>query len=139
MATETKLTKKDKFIAIRDYIETCDTEQKDLFLDTLNHEIELLDKKRSKPTKENAFTIAFRQAIVDILRDSAEPMRASEFLTQPRLLSLCDGEGVPLRIQRVTAALNALEEAKTVKRKVAKKSAYFAAADDTADTEGEGD
>lgn len=135
MATETKMTKKDKLIALRAYIAECDTEQKDLFLETLDHEIELLEKKRSKPTKENAFTVAFRQAVVEALRENGEPMRASEFLDNTALKDLCEGEGVPLRIQRVTAALNALEDTHIVKREVVKKVAYFSANDEV---EGEG-
>lgn len=140
MATETKMTKKDKFIALRDFIETCDTELQDLFLETLNHEIELLDKKASKPTKENAFTVAFRQAVVEILREADAPMRASQFLDEPALLSVCEGEGVPLRIQRVTSALTALETAHIVKREVVKKVAYFSAVDeDEQEDEDEGE
>ena len=135
MATETKMTKKDKLIALRAYIVECDTEQKDLFLETLDHEIELLEKKRSKPTKENAFTVAFRQAVVEALRENGEPMRASEFLDNTALKELCEGEGVPLRIQRVTAALNALEDTHIVKREVVKKVAYFSA-NDEAESEG---
>lgn len=130
MATEPKMTKKDKLLAIRDFIAECDTEQKDLFLETLDHEIELLDKKRSKPTKENAFTVAFRQAVVETLREADDPMRASEFLEVAALKDLCEGEGVPLRIQRVTAALNALEDLHIVKREVIKKIAYFSANDE---------
>ena len=62
-------------------------------------------------------------------------MRASEFLEVPALKDLCEGEGVPLRIQRVTAALNALEDAHVVKREVIKKVAYFSADDE--DEEGD--
>ena len=90
-------------------------------VDFVNHEIELLNRKKTserKPTKTQVENEGFKQAILDVLAKAEKPMTISEIM---------QGEGLEgLKNQRVSALVTQLKKAGIVVRTEVKKVAYFA-------------
>ena len=75
-----KVTKKDNFNAILAILATAETANKDALIEFINHEIELIENKRSstKPTKTQTENIAILDIICNHLAESGKPMTISE-------------------------------------------------------------
>ena len=125
-----KLTKKDKFIMMRTAIENSDipNEDADLFIETLDHEIELLSKKSSAPknSKEQKHTEELMLVIRDVL---TRPMRVGEIADLPEIKECISAEGVAPSPNKVSATLKKMITAGEVVRTVDKKVAYFSLAE----------
>lgn len=123
--TMTKITKKEMFgfikalangedvhIAYSDIIEFCD------------HEIELLDKKKSRGSKPSAKQLeneGFKNDILNILTENDRPMTITEIM-----IALNDPT---LSNQRVSALVTQLKNANLIERIEIKKKAYFSIVD----------
>ena len=110
------MTKREMFAEIRKVV--ADNEEMVAFID---HEVELLDKKKSgscKPTKTQIENDAFKADILTALTEADEPV------TIKGLMEICPSIA-GLTNQRVTHMLTDLRKNGEVKRTYVKKVAYF--------------
>ena len=117
----TKMTKKEWFAVIREMVENSEREDKAEMLVFIDHEVELLSKKRtstnSKKDKENEeLCIQLEKALAEIGR----PVTITEFMKEST------AEVATLSNQKLSALLKKCkEERHTVDKKVDKKKSYF--------------
>ena len=117
----TKMTKKEWFAVIREMVENSEREDKDEMLVFIDHEVELLSKKRtstnSKKDKENEeLCIQLEKALAEIGR----PVTITEFMKEST------AEVATLSNQKLSALLKKCKEERgTVDKKVDKKKSYF--------------
>ena len=117
----TKMTKKEWFAVIREMVENSEREDKAEMLGFIDHEVELLSKKRtstnSKKDKENEeLCIQLEKALAEIGR----PVTITEFMKEST------AEVATLSNQKLSALLKKCkEERHTVDKKVDKKKSYF--------------
>ena len=111
------MTKKEMFAEIRNAV--ADNED---FVAFLDHEIELLNKKRpSVNSKAKAESEARANAVYETLATCDKPVTVTE------LIALADNEVATFTNQRVSALLRKLGDEK-VKKEVIKGKAYFSIA-----------
>jgi len=112
------MTKKEMFVAIRKVV--ADNADMVAFID---HELELLDKKRSatrKPTQKQVENLAFKELIYDALVEAGEAITMKDiFDAVPNIKGLST--------QRVTHILTALIKEGKVEREIIKKVRYYKA------------
>ena len=122
---EKKLTKLDKLKLLLAFIDETESEQQELFHEFVAHEIELAEKKQATAKKENSQSAGFTLAVLSAL--NVEGKRASELLDEPSLIAYAQEHDFPLRIQRITSALNKLTDGvdAPVERYEVKRIAYF--------------
>ena len=122
MAT-TKMTKRDYFNAILAVLATVkDTDVSGLTA-FVNHEIELLENKRStaKPTKTQTENLAVKETIVSVLKEIGKPVTITE-------MQKFSAELAEFSCQKLSALLKQLvENDKTVTKVTEKKKTYFSA------------
>ena len=122
MAT-TKMTKRDYFNAILAVLATVkDTDVSGLTA-FVNHEIELLENKRSstKPTKTQTENLAVKETIVSVLKEIGKPVTITE-------MQKFSAELAEFSCQKLSALLKQLvENDKTVAKVTEKKKTYFSA------------
>ena len=122
MAT-TKMTKRDYFNAILAVLATVEDTDVSGLTAFVNHEIELLENKRStaKPTKTQTENIAVKETIVSVLKDIGKPVTITEMQKFSADLS-------EYSCQKLSALLKQLvENDKTVTKVTEKKKTYFSA------------
>ena len=123
MAT-TKMTKRDYFNAILAVLNNVsDTEDVTALTAFVNHEIELLENKRSstKPTKTQTENLAVKETIVSVLKEIGKPVTITEM--QKFSTDLAE-----FSCQKLSALLKQLVEIdKTVAKVTEKKKTYFSA------------
>ena len=117
----TKMTKKEYFAIIRTIVEATDREDKDEMLGFIDHEVELLSKKRtstnSKKDKENE---ALCEQLEKALAELGRPVTITEFMKEST------AEVATLSNQKLSALLKKCKEERgTVDKKVDKKKSYF--------------
>lgn len=121
----TKMTKKEWFAVIREMVENSEREDKAEMLVFIDHEVELLSKKRtstnSKKDKENEeLCIQLEKALAEIGR----PVTITEFMKEST------AEVATLSNQKLSALLKkCIEVRHTVVKTVDKKKSYFALAE----------
>ena len=121
----TKMTKKEWFAVIREMVENSEREDKAEMLVFIDHEVELLSKKRtstnSKKDKENEeLCIQLEKALAEIGR----PVTITEFMKEST------AEVATLSNQKLSALLKKCkEERHTVVKTVEKKKSYFSLAE----------
>lgn len=117
----TKMTKKDWFAVIREMVENSEREDKAEMLVFIDHEVELLSKKRSstnsKKDRENEeLCIQLEKALAEIGR----PVTITEFMKEST------AEVATLSNQKLSALLKkCIEVRHTVVKTVDKKKSYF--------------
>ncbi len=117
----TKMTKKEWFAVIREMVENSEREDKAEMLVFIDHEVELLSKKRtstnSKKDKENEeLCIQLEKALAEIGR----PVTITEFMKEST------AEVATLSNQKLSALLKkCIEVRHTVVKTVDKKKSYF--------------
>ena len=119
----TKMTKRDYFNAILAVLATVEDTDVSGLTAFVNHEIELLENKRSttKPTKTQTENIAVKETIVSVLKDIGKPVTISEMQKYSAELS-------EFSCQKLSALLKQLVEVdKTVTKVTEKKKTYFSA------------
>ena len=122
MAT-TKMTKRDYFNAILAVLATVEDTDVSGLTAFVNHEIELLENKRStaKPTKTQTENLAVKETIVSVLKEIGKPVTITEM--QKFSAGLAE-----FSCQKLSALLKQLvENDKTVTKVTEKKKTYFSA------------
>lgn len=122
MAT-TKMTKRDYFNAILAVLATVEDTDVSGLTAFINHEIELLENKRStaKPTKTQTENLAVKETIVSVLKEIGKPVTITEM--QKFSVDLAE-----FSCQKLSALLKQLvENDKTVTKVTEKKKTYFSA------------
>lgn len=122
MAT-TKMTKRDYFNAILAVLATVEDTDVSGLTAFVNHEIELLENKRSstKPTKTQTENLAVKETIVSVLKEIGKPVTITEM--QKFSVDLAE-----YSCQKLSALLKQLVEVdKTVTKVTEKKKTYFSA------------
>lgn len=122
MAT-TKMTKRDYFNAILAVLATVEDTDVSGLTAFVNHEIELLENKRSstKPTKTQTENLAVKETIVSVLKEIGKPVTITEM--QKFSVDLAE-----FSCQKLSALLKQLvENDKTVTKVTEKKKTYFSA------------
>ena len=112
---EKKLTKREYFTQLKEIVG--DNADLQAFID---HEIELLDKKKSSNTKSKTQieNDGLKETIKSVLVEQAKPLTISEIQTFNETLST-------LSNQKMSALLKQLFDNKEIGKKVEKKKAYF--------------
>ena len=122
MAT-TKMTKKDYFNAILAVLATVEDTDVSGLTAFVNHEIELLENKRSstKPTKTQTENLAVKETIVSVLKEIGKPVTITE-------MQKFSADLAEFSCQKLSALLKQLvENDKTVTKVTEKKKTYFSA------------
>ena len=122
MAT-TKMTKRDYFNAILAVLATVEDTDVSGLTAFVNHEIELLENKRSstKPTKTQTENLAVKETIVSVLKEIGKPVTITEM--QKHSADLAE-----FSCQKLSALLKQLvENDKTITKVTEKKKTYFSA------------
>lgn len=119
-----KMTKKEMFAMIMEVIDNSTAENKAEMVKALEHEIELLENKKSKSgqskkEKENAI---LKEEILAELVEIAKPVTVSDFQAVTRF--------VPPEFsnQKMSAMLNQLVKEGKVNKEIIKKKSYFSIA-----------
>ena len=113
-----KITKIEMFAQIKSHL----TNQEEI--DFINHEIELLENKKSgvrKPTANQVANESFKNTIIEVLTENGKPMSIGEIQGNSESLAL-------LTNQRVSALLTQLVNSGIVVRTEEKRKAYFSMA-----------
>lgn len=123
MANTTKMTKKEKFAMVIALVKNMETENKEMLLDFLNHEVELLEKKSGKSgeTKTQKENKELMTQVVTALAEFDKPVTVSEFMAQSTHAV------ATLSNQKLSALLKKLceEETPRVVKTTEKKKSYF--------------
>ena len=115
MAEIKKLTKKEKYGMVLDYIK-----DNEMLVEFINNEINLLEKKASSSskTKTQIENEAIKEKIVATLTEIAIPMTITDMQSNSTELAVYSN-------QKISALLTQLVNEKRVSRVVDKKKAYF--------------
>ena len=122
MAT-TKMTKRDYFNALLAALATVEDTDVSGLTAFVNHEIELLENKRSstKPTKTQTENLAVKETIVSVLKEIGKPVTITE-------MQKFSADLAEFSCQKLSALLKQLvENDKTVTKVTEKKKTYFSA------------
>lgn len=121
--TTTKMTKRDYFNAILAVLATVEDTDVSGLTAFVNHEIELLENKRSstKPTKTQTENLAVKETIVSVLKEIGKPVTITE-------MQKFSADLAEFSCQKLSALLKQLvENDKTVTKVIEKKKTYFSA------------
>ena len=119
------MTKLELFKSIRNFVEIAadlPDEDRDVFIEGLDNEINLLIRKASTPRKPTATQVeneALKGTIVELLTAMPEPKTIKEMQAESPTLA-------PLSNQRISHLLTDLRKSGIVARSYVKKVAYFA-------------
>lgn len=123
MAVE-KLTKKQKFEMLKGLVK-----DNQMLVEFIDHEIELLDKKKSNGNaKANEKMEKSVELVYNALVKAIVPVTASELIAKGGLDELANEFGV-VSTQKVSAYLNKLVASGKIVKSVDKKKTYFRVAD----------
>ena len=116
-----KMTKKDYFALIRTIVEATEREDKEDMLGFIDHEVELLSKKKSSTnSKKDKELEELCIKVEEALKELGKPVTITEFMKEST------HEVATLSNQKLTALFKKCkDERHTVKREEIKKKAYF--------------
>lgn len=117
-----KLTKKDKFYMLRELVE-----DNEMLCEFIDHEIELLDKKATKPNKADKEKDALTDRLYDVLVEINEPTTIGDLIAKGKV-EFFEVNGL-VSSQKVSAYLKKLVDCGKVSKYIDKKKAYFVVAD----------
>lgn len=117
----TKMTKKDYFALIKTIVESTDRKDKAEMLAFIDHEVELLSKKKSSSSsKKDAEYEELCKQVEDALAELGKPVTITEFMKEST------HEVATLSCQKLSAILKKCKEVRgTVDKKTDKKKTYF--------------
>ena len=117
----TKMTKKDYFALIRTIVEATEREDKEDMLGFIDHEVELLSKKKSSTnSKKDKELEELCIKVEEALKELGKPVTITEFMKEST------HEVATLSNQKLTSIFKKCkDERHTVKREEIKKKAYF--------------
>ena len=120
-----KMTKKEKFAMVIAIVNEVETENREMLLDFLNHEVELLGKKSgsSKLTKVQKENITLKNELYVAMLEFDRPITIAEFKEES------NSELAFLSTSKLSALLNQMKDEPNprIKRVEEKKRAYFSA------------
>ena len=116
-----KLTKKDYLGQLRGVVEGVEMENKEDVLNFIDHEIELLSKKRTTQTKNQKENETLIEDMFNYLAGIDHPVTVTEFIKT---------NGIELTNQRVSALFKKLVEAGRITKVVEKGTSYFSVEND---------
>jgi len=114
-----KVTKKQRFEQIANLLK--DNAE---IVEFCNHEIELLEKKRTNGNKKGNETVEKNVELVYQVLSQVERATATELIATNKLNELANENGI-VTSQKVSAYLNKLVESGRVKKVIEKKKTYF--------------
>lgn len=119
--TNTKMTKKDWFNVMAEIVKATDVENKEDILKFIDHEVELLSKKKSSSnSKKNEEYTELCIQLENALADLGRPVTVTEIMKEST------HEIATLSNQKITSILKkCVDDRKTVVRTTEKKKAYF--------------
>jgi len=124
-STVKKVTKKDNYKELMTYVPT---DRQDL-IDFINHEIELLEKKRSNGnSKANKQVADNTEVVYNALVEYGKPATASDLIAHADLSALAV-DGNIVSTQKVSAYLKKLVDSGRVVKTTDKKKTYFSIVD----------
>ena len=115
----TKATKKDNFNAIIDLLENTPIANRPDLVEFCKHEIELLDRKKSKETKSQKENSALMERLLEDLIVIGKAVTISEFMKESDTVKT---EG--LSNQKISALFSKMKDV-SIERTVIKGKAYF--------------
>lgn len=113
---KTRVTKRDYFGVLRGLVEGAELENKDAVLEFIDHEVELLGKKRKTQTATQKANEGLVEDIFNYLVEIGKPVTASELIAEAKL---------EFSNQKVSALLKKLVDAGRVTKVTEKKKSYF--------------
>ena len=113
-----KMTKKEKFYMLRELVE-----DNEMLCEFIDHEIELLEKKASKPTKADKEKDRLTEIVYNALVELGEPKTISEIIASG-LISELATDGL-ISSQKVSAYMKKLVDSDRVTKYTDKKKTYF--------------
>jgi hypothetical protein len=122
----TKMTKMEKFAMVKAMLESSNAEQKDMLIEFVEHEMDLLSRKSSKGTQTK--TQKENEILLDRLEEALEEM--TDWVTISEFQEFSCSDVARLSNQKLSALLRKLGDdgRKTVVKDTVKKKSYFALA-----------
>lgn len=120
---EKKMTKKEMFGRLIEIVEGANIEDTDAVVEFLNHEIELVSKKRNGETKTQKANKELVEKIFDRMVEAGKAMTATEIFEATK-----DIEGIT-SAQKVTALIKKLKDAGRVTKSDDKKPLFSVVAE----------
>lgn len=120
----TKMTKMEKFAMVKAMLESSNVEQKDMLIEFVEHEMDLLSRKSSKGTQTK--TQKENEILLDRLEEALEEM--TDWVTISEFQEFSCADVARLSNQKLSALLRKLGDdgRKTVVKDTVKKKSYFA-------------
>ena len=118
-----KMTKKDMFGRLIEIVEGANVADAEVLIEGLNHEIELVSKKRNGMTKAQKENEELVEVIYEAIANAGRKVTATEVFEMVR-----DNEKFT-SAQKVSALITKLKKAERIVRTEDKKKAYFSIAE----------
>lgn len=118
----TKMTKVEKFALVRAIVESAQTENKEMLIEFIDHEVDLLNRKSSKGTQTK--TQKENEILLDQLEEALEEM--TDFVTITEFQEFSNSDVAKLSNQKLSALLRKLIDKGTVEKDTFKKKSFFA-------------
>lgn len=118
----TKMTKMEKFAMIKAMLESSNAEQKDMLIEFVEHEMDLLSRKSSKGTQTK--TQKENEILLDHLEEALEEM--TDWVTISEFQEFSCADVARLSNQKLSALLRKLIDRGSVVKTTEKKKSFFA-------------
>lgn len=119
---EKKITKKEMFGRLIEIVEGANIEDTDAVVEFLNHEIELVSKKRNGQTKTQKENEKLVEVVFEGIANAGRPVTVTE------LFKAVESDEIK-SAQKVSALVKKLVDAGRIRREEDKKRAYFTIAE----------
>lgn len=121
----TKMTKVEKFALVKAIVESAQTEHKEMLIEFIDHEVDLLNRKSSKGTQTK--TQKENEVLLDRLEEALDEM--TDFVTISEFQEFSNSDVARLSNQKLSALLRKLIDKGTVEKDTFKKKSFFALID----------
>ena len=118
----TKMTKMEKFAMVKAMLESSNVEQKDMLIEFVEHEMDLLSRKSSKGTQTK--TQKENEILLDRLEEALEEM--TDWVTISEFQEFSCADVARLSNQKLSALLRKLIDRGSVVKTTEKKKSFFA-------------
>lgn len=118
----TKMTKMEKFAIVKAMLESSNSEHKDMLIEFVEHEMDLLSRKSSKGTQTK--TQKENEILLDRLEEALEEM--TDWVTISEFQEFSCADVARLSNQKLSALLRKLIDRGSVVKTTEKKKSYFA-------------
>lgn len=119
---EKKMTKKEMFGRLIEVVKGANVEDANAMVEFLNHEIELVSKKRSGQTKTQKANEKLVEVVYEAIANAGHPVTVTE------LFKAVENDEIK-SAQKVSALVKKLVDAGRIRREEDKKRAYFTIAE----------